>query len=214
MLIRFDRVILFVLVLVGLSVTVTGQIAATPAKGQRLVVATSPCELTLSLLPPFFGVRFGASYDDVRAVYPEIEKDKHFQERFAEPDALALFMAESFKLSNKSSLEGALQLNVSFQQKVVTTISAHFRADKWSAVTEAIGEYSKTLGIPETSWAIYNDDAGILQCKDFRFHVGSQAHPDQRLNQMSIIPEPVDGKESPYRPVRISPIPPQKPTDF
>lgn len=146
-------------------------------------VETTPCNLTLKDLPSFTSVKMGMSYDEVLAVYPELANDKFFHK----VDEHGYFRIGKGDVSEASILEDAIQLDVNFKNGTVYILATVYESAKWASIRDAVRDYSRLLGIAETSWRPLLSYAAELKCVDFTFYANSQAH-EKRLNTMSIHP--------------------------
>lgn len=190
----------------GFSLIAFGQTAipGTPAtRPGKPVLAASPCNLTVSSLPAFFGAKVGATYEEVLALYPEIEGYKFFQDRLAE-SGHGLAEIQSNKIQNQTEVDGAIKFSFYFIDRAVTVISADYSPDRWNSVEEAIAEYSKLFGVETAAWSIHENRSGILQCKDFRFFANSIGDQDGRSNSMSLHPAAAETAPDP-RSIRVMP---------
>lgn len=197
----FNRCIKSFALIIGVSVSLLGQ-APIPARAGKkpwpVIAATAPCNLTVSSLPRFVGVQIEASYEDVLSVYPEIEKDRFFRDKFVTSDS-GLFMIQAEKVENKFLLEGAVQISLKFMEKTVAIIAVEYGKDKWNSIQDAVRDYSKIFGIDENSWSIHNNESAVLRCTDFKFYANSIGDSHGRTNSMSIHPDFSLTKFSPDR---------------
>ena len=146
--------------------------------------ATKACDLSASTLPAFVGIKIGMTYDEVVAVYPEIEKDEHFHRSFSE-DGSGLFMFLAKDVANVEAKGDAVQISIGFRDYRSLGPAVVYKPKKWKSVHDAVLDYSKLLGIDETAWTIFYNESAELRCADFNFYVNSILG-SKRQNSMSI----------------------------
>lgn len=182
---QFRKCVVLLSVLTVVTFTSSAQEVGSMRTGGPVIATPGNCPLLLSSLPPFVGLQIGMSYDEVRAIYPEIQKEKHFHRTF-DADGNGLFTIQAENVSNVSVREDAAQITLNFMDEKLRAIEIVYKPNKWTSIQEAVGEYSKRLGVDEIFWKLFDNRAGELKCLDFTFFANSSSGGPAQMNSISI----------------------------
>jgi hypothetical protein len=132
--------------------------------------AAGGCNLMISSLPAFGGIKHGMPSDEVAAAFPAIVSS--YWEKLNEDGKGTLAMALPH-MSDAALAEGITGVTVEFVDRKVSMILIVYRSDRWAGVSDAIRELSGLLGTDPASWTIQNKGA-MLRCTDFIMNASSE----------------------------------------
>lgn len=141
-----------------------------------------PCELSMSSMPYFHGVKLGMSYEEAASVFPEIKTDKPFQEKHAVDRGGAW----DYKAQDKEEFSA---ITLVFKNGSIDIIGVRYHGYKWNSVTDAMTDLSNVFGLNKDNWAVQNEGA-FVNCRDFGILGSSQVTggvpKDSRVNTAAL----------------------------
>ncbi len=152
------------------------------------VWATGTCVIEQSEMPLIKGVRIGLTYDEVKAVYPEIETNEWFQKKY-QKDKSGLFSLSAKEISNSEISKDLRQIDLNFKDDKIFILSFVFKPKRWKSVSEMTDNLSQIFEVSNNFWTIYNQASVQMDCKDFTVYGNHLIVNGVAMNSMSVHPK-------------------------
>jgi hypothetical protein len=131
-------------------------------------------------MPLLKGVRIGMAYDEVKEVYPEIETNDWFQQKYRINQG-GLFMVPAKEVSNADFRQDLRKLSLNIENDKLNVFEFIYKSKKWGSAEEMISDISQIFGVDPEYWANSNEEAFQLSCAGFTVYANHLSSTGKKM---------------------------------